>query len=117
MYDYGKRLMKIKLSNINLNNDKLIENLSDMMSNLRILQNFDISWSSITIKQMVTVTESLLNRQRSIRHINFSYNRLDFVDPDQRKLSLEVMENLFSLFEKAYVLCHVKLSGMNFDPE
>ena len=27
------------------------------------------------------------------------------------------MENLFDLFEKAYVLCHLKLSGMNFDGE
>lgn len=107
--------MKLKLSNINLNNDKLIINLSDMISHLRILQNFDISWSSISIQQLITVTESLLNRQRSIRHINLSYNRLDFEDPIERVKSLEVIENLSSLFEKAYVLCHIKLSGMNFD--
>ena len=31
--------------------------------------------------------------------------------------SRKVLANLYSLFEKAYVLCHVKLSGMRFGPK
>lgn len=109
--------MKLKVSNINLNNDGVIENLADLVSNSRILQLFDISWTSISISHLVKITESLINRQRSIRHINLSYNRLDFEKEFEKELSLKVMTNLYTLFEKAFVLCHVKLSGMNFGKE
>ena len=63
---------------------------------------------------MVRITECLIDRQKSIRHINLSYNRLDFETPIELEKSLKVMTNMYTLFDKAFVLCHVKLSGMNF---
>lgn len=115
LYEDGRRIMKLKLANFNLNDDLIVDNLCEMISLSRILQLFDVSWASLTVYHLARITESLIERSKSIRHINFSYNQLQFekVGAEQAE-SHKVLENLYSLFEKAYVLCHVKLSGMRF---
>ena len=47
--------------------------------------------------------------------MNLSYNKLYLEENDhEREQSLQVLNNLNQLFGKSFILCHVKLSGMNF---
>ena len=106
----GPRLMKLKLSNINLNSvtDTVCEILE---TGSPLLQAIDFSWSFLTPANLEIITYSILARKSTIRHLNLSYNKLH---PNCAS-SVQVVENLKELFWGASVLCHVRLSGMDFN--
>ena len=44
----GIQLMKLKLSNVNLNENKIVNNLVELLASREILMTLDISWSKLT---------------------------------------------------------------------
>ena len=118
IFQFGQVIMKLKLSNINLNSENVTYYLSEMITNNNILQLLDLSWACLNATNLEKITNALICRKQSIRHINFSYNKLNFqADHPELENSQKVIANLKELFEDAKVLCHVRLSGMNISKE
>jgi len=46
----GIQLMKLKLSNINLNDNNIVNNLLELLGTREILMTLDLSWSKLTPK-------------------------------------------------------------------
>ena len=122
----GIQLMKLKLSNVNLNENKIVNNLVELLASREILMTLDISWSKLTPRQLNKITQKLQDPDayplRNIRNLNISYNSLHFIEnkPDFKD-SEEVVENLINLVSNSNVLNHIDISGMNlgrdFNPD
>jgi len=81
----------------------------------KVLQNIDLSWAKLTPKNLEQISFALLNKIKSIRMINFSYNKLNFDDDHfEYYHSVNFLENIKQFLGTSVVLNHVKLSGMNF---
>ena len=55
--DYGRMLLKLKLSKINLTD--VLDPLCDKISNSEILGYLDLSWTSLTPRQLLKVSEAI----------------------------------------------------------
>ena len=76
---YGWRLSKLKLSNINLNDIKLVRSIVWMMQNQsKVLYSLDLSWSNLSAQSMSLIAEQLALYPWTFKYINLSYNSLNF---------------------------------------
>ena len=74
-------LSKLKLSKINLHDDKIVELICNIIENNLNLISLDVSWGSLTSKQMFMISKSLVESENVLMNLNLSYNSLTFVEP------------------------------------
>lgn len=110
-------LMKLSLSNVNLSEMKICEAVADLLHAKKYLQYVDLSWSSLSPKQLEMITRVLVEMQTQLRDVNLSYNKLSFHDERSSafKYSVASISNLKLLLKKARILNHVNFSGMNIE--
>lgn len=77
IYEKGTRLQKLKLSNINLCDNDIVQNLCDLLDERDYLQHFDISWAKLSPKHLNSIMKTLAERPDSrLKSLNISYNSL-----------------------------------------
>ena len=111
----GAKLMKLKLTNMNLRFDKTISNLCEVLSNNRNMILLDVSCAQLLSKQLKALSLALAEEGDNMRNLNLSYNSLNFnVDSPEYEDSESFMENLGNFFKHSKWINHVNFSGMNF---
>ena len=111
------QLMKLKLSNIDLNDDRLLELLLEVLDNKEILTHLDLSWTKLKPVQLLALSETLKKDDgyplRNIRNLNLSYNSLFFDEKAKEPLpSDKFVENLIEFIQNTRALNHLDISGM-----
>ena len=56
-YEAAPYLMKMAISNINLNEQRIVQNLTDCLNMKKHLQFFDVSFTSLSPRLMAQVTD------------------------------------------------------------
>ena len=113
---YGWRLSKLKLSNINLNDVKLVQEMVWMMQNQsKVLYSLDLSWTNLSAHSMYLIADQLNLHPWTFKYINLSYNNLNFKPghPDEEK-SLMFVDKMMIYIKKTDMLNHLDLSGLCF---
>ena len=71
----GKRLQKIRVSNIDLNDERAIPPLLDVVSSQsKVLLHLDLSWSNLSTRSLVLITEELKVNPFGLKNLDLSYN-------------------------------------------
>ena len=82
------QLMKLKLSNVNLQDDHVTDLLVELLNTKEFLTHLDLSWTGLTPKHLVKISNVLIDENsfsiNNIRNLNLSYNSLYF-DPTASK--------------------------------
>ena len=91
--------MKLKLSNVNLNDNIIVQHLVTLLETRRMLTHLDLSWTRLTPTQLVKISEILMSDEdypiRILRNLNLSYNSLYFDETKDSTLpSEEFVDNL-----------------------
>ena len=117
-YSASPYLMKLALTNVNLNDDRTVGNLVDTLETKKYLQFLDLSWGGMTPRHLARVTDQMAEMFKQLREINLSYNKLNFYNKisENYEYSVRTVENLKTLLKKAKILNHVNFSGMDIDP-
>ena len=109
----GKMLMKLRISNVFMNNQPIVDGLCEIIKNCDVLTTIDFSWSSIPTSKLVDLAEALMDRVYTMRSIDFSYNKLAPEDlSDEDNYVVEFIDKMCEFLEEALVINHLKLSGM-----
>ena len=84
------RMMKLKITNINLNtfNYDLVKILIDTTQVAKNMIFLDLSWTKLYPKDMAELAFYLADHGKSMRNLNLSYNKLEF-----RKSKNEVIDD------------------------
>lgn len=112
----------MKLSFINLADDKSLQHLLQFLSTSKTLSHFDLSWSHLSTKQLTAVVRACQENSQQLRHLNLSYKniastfRTDLDRPQLEKQILEFVEALKTYISQSVVLNHLDLSGIDFAP-
>jgi hypothetical protein len=69
-----KKLIKIKISNINLNHRDMVNGICTILKKSKMLQAIDFSWASLSPKSLSLISKNFDQRLKSLRSINMSYN-------------------------------------------
>ena len=119
----SKMLLKLKLSKVNLNDRHIIDSLCDKLTNSEILGTIDLSWTSLTPRELLRISESIQSNinVQMLRELNLSYNSLIFGDCSETVVQpqLEIdfsnsfIESFVNLLTKAIHLNHIDFSGMS----
>ena len=72
------KLMKLKLTKMDLRNDALIANIGQMLYYNRNMVLLDVSMGGLLAKQLNDLSAQLAEKGMNIRNLNLSYNILDF---------------------------------------
>lgn len=120
-------MQRLKLSNINLCDNEIIEKLCFLIDERDSLQHLDLSWAKLTPKLMNQVMEVLAERSLpTIKSLNLSYNsliqapldeNLTFMMEAELQDSIDFINNLCDFVKQDDLLHHLDLSGMNFSTE
>ena len=122
----GVQLQKLKLSNVNLNDHDIVDNLVELLRTREMLMHLDLSWSKMNPSQLKRISEVLKDDYaypiRTLRNLNISYNSLYFDDTKEDTLpSQEFIENLIDYINTSTCLNHIDISGMklgrDYNPE
>ena len=118
----NSELRKLKLSKTNLNDDKIVEQLCQIIETNRNLTSLDISWGSLSSKHMFMIAKSLNEAENVIMNLNLGYNSLTFLEPanNQKEIfynSEDCFEQLCEYLQATQYLVHLDLSGLSFQKE
>lgn len=124
----GVQLQKLKLSNVNLNDNQIVQNLCDLLANRPFIMNLDLSWTRLQSKHLNQIIMVLDEKsEHSMRNLNLSYNCLLQPPKDEGayydendinyESTEEFAETLWEYITKNEVLNHLDISGMNFSDE
>ena len=69
--------MKIKLSQIDLNEESIIDNLCEFLTGNVNLLNVDFSWCNLNATSLSNLAECMAAMPYNLKHVNFSYNNLN----------------------------------------
>jgi len=72
------QLRKLKLSNVILNDAKIVEQLCTIIETMSFVNTLDLSWGSLSSSHMCKIAQSLLKVPNNIMNLNISYNSLSF---------------------------------------
>ena len=118
--------MKLKLSNVNLNDNKVVENLCETIKSKEFLSQLDLSNCGLGPAQLLMISDELIcpdsNPIQVLRNLNIGYNRLNFPLSSPECIDSEqFIDNLLAFIEDTKSLNHLDISGMNlgreFNPE
>jgi Ran GTPase-activating protein (RanGAP) involved in mRNA processing and transport len=115
-------IRRLKISKINLNDDKIVDQLCNIIEKDRNLTSIDLSWGSLGPKHLLKICESLKDSKNALMNINLSYNSLCFIEPtnDQKEMffnSEDFFQELCDFLEETKNLVHLDLSGLSFQRE
>ena len=111
-----KKLMKLKISNMNLRNENFISNLCTVFCRNNLIY-LDVSWAKLKSKELNSIVYNLKKYGNDMRNLNLSYNDLDFTQGSTYlQYSLSFMENIGKFLQRAKYINHINLSGMNYGP-
>jgi len=110
--------MKLKLSNVNLNDNRIGDLLVELLKTREILTHLDLSWTKLKPSHLCEISEVLKSEDaypvRNLRNLNLSYNSLYFDETAADVLpSEEFVENLIEYIGISETLNHLDISGMN----
>lgn len=116
MYN-SKYLMKLSLTNINLNDQTTVDNLCILFKKKRHLQYLDLSKTCLKPKNLEKISLELMQAFRILRDLNLSYNMLNFNKNciDEFQASENFIKNIGVLLKKSVILNHVNFSGMEIN--
>ena len=82
------KLMKLKMSNINLHdhNLRLVESLCNAIATSKNMIFLDLSWSNLAPRDLAEIASCLSDNAFAIRNRNLSYNKLNFDEANERDL-------------------------------
>lgn len=73
----GVQLQRLKLSNVNLNDNQIVHNLCDLLQQRPFLISLDVSWARLSSKQLDQIMGVLAEKnEHTLRNLNISYNSL-----------------------------------------
>ena len=76
---YGStKLMKLKVSNMNLRDDRIVKNICETLNYNKNIILLDVSWGKMLPKHLADLAEALAMKAKSLRNLNLSYNSLNF---------------------------------------
>ena len=108
-------MMKLKLSNIDMRNENIIEPLNDSVSRNSNMIFLDVSKSNLSPNILEKLSLCLSEKSANMRNINLSYNILEFdFGNSNYDHSQTFIENIMNFFKLAKYLNHINFSGMNF---
>ena len=117
LLDHGKMLLKLKLSKTSLVD--VVDHLCNFLSYSQILSTIDLSWTGLTPRHMVKVSESIQSNDniQQLRSLSFANNTLTFeqaetVQPQLEIYSYSFLTSFVELTQKARNLNHLDISGM-----
>lgn len=129
--DHSRYLMKLTLSNMDLNSNEIVQSLLELIECKSYLQTINFSWANLSPRNLVALTQGVIGLQNNLRQIDLSYNRLRFrtdlegeeITEDMKSrpefaehvASVEFVDNITYLMQSGRILNHVNFSGMNFD--
>ena len=127
-YSNGQSLMKLTLSNINLNDNKIIEDICNILSSKyqKFVHHIELSWCSLTPKHLVGLVEEVRYCHENIRSLDLSYNSLYFnqnegansqTQQEDLNHSIAFVDLLCEYLVKQDMLNFLNISGMNFGRE
>ena len=71
---HGSKLMKLKISNIFMNYNEVVESLCEILDKSRVIQSIDFSWASLSAVALAKISQAFMARLKSLRTIDLSYN-------------------------------------------
>jgi len=72
------KLMKLKVSNMNLRGDRIVRNVCETLNYNKNMILLDVSWGKMLPKHLADLAEALAMKSKSLRNLNLSYNSLNF---------------------------------------
>ena len=78
---YGNHLRKLKISRTNVNDDKIVNLICQIIESNVNMHYIDVSWSSLSSKHMFIISQSLNKSPNPIMNLNIGNNSLNFVEP------------------------------------
>jgi len=109
--------MKLKLSNVDLNDNRIQELLLELLEKKEILTHLDLSWTKLKPNHLKAISLVLKKDGgypiQNIRNLNLSYNSLIFDETAKDPLpSDQFIENLLEFIQTSRALNHLDISGM-----
>lgn len=114
------KLMKLKISKIDLRSGEVVHHLSETLVRSPNLIALDLSYAGLLPSHLQQISLVLSQQCPTMRSLNLSYNmlcfdNLDHVEKtDERTQSENFMINIREFFYLAKFVNHVNFSGMNF---
>jgi hypothetical protein len=110
----GQKLQKLRLSAINLNDEKTIHHLCMVISTYQgELMSINLSNTSLTPKYLSMISEELKKCPFYIKKLDLSYNTLNFsTKPIEIEYSKKFVKDMSLFFELTDLLHHLDISGM-----
>lgn len=72
--DQAPKLMKLKIANIFMNYNEIVDNLCAILDASRVMQSIDFSWASLSAQALAKISKAFMARLKSLRTIDLSYN-------------------------------------------
>ena len=127
-YRNGQSLMKLTLSKINLNDNKIVEDLCNIVSSKyqKFVHHLELSWCSLTPKHLARIVEEVRYCHENIRSLDLSYNSLYFnqneganspLQQEDLDHSVAFVDLLCEYLDSQDMLNFLNISGMNFGRE
>lgn len=69
-------IQKIKLTNINLHDDQIVQTICQLISTKMTIVYLDLSWTKLSPKHMQTIVETLIQHPNKLKSLNLSYNSI-----------------------------------------
>lgn len=112
--NHGHLLQKIKLSNLNLNDNKIVDMICQIIQCKEFVTHLDFSWSCLSASHLNKIAMELVKNPHFIRNLNLSYNSLTYDEKHADfAASEQFVENMCEYLEQAWILNHLDLSGLN----
>jgi len=122
------RLAKLSLSRMNLgevpiSGHGLTSHLCELIGSCQLLRHLDLSWCSLTPKQLTLITKELLSKKEDMRSLNLSYN-VSLSAPEtvtsggiaegatSPPVTHQLLDNLFEFLTGNCLVSHLDFSGM-----
>ena len=74
----GTKLLKLKLSKMDLNNDDIVTLICETISFNKNMISLDLSYGKLTPGHLAKIAKTLADKAKCLRSLNLSNNMLDF---------------------------------------
>jgi len=103
------RLVRLRLSHIQINEFVLMESLKQMVFNMPHIQELNLSFINVHGRQLADLMEVIQDNCQQIQYLNLSYNSL----PSNLTWQQKFLHHLVILINTSSKLIDIDLSGMN----
>ena len=109
--------MKLKLAHTNLNDNKVVDLIVEVLRTRNILTHLNLAWTKLTATHLWTISDELADENgfpiKTLRNLNLSYNCLHFDETKYDEPSEYFVENMIEFIKSTKALNHIDISGMN----